>query len=68
VIHYTELVVGIRIPGPIDREWAGGLAAISVAQIRRDHAVLALKLFDWVKWCVPGEEADGRIQTTTGDK
>jgi len=42
VIHQPEMVVGIGVPRPVDRERPGGLAAIGVAQIRRDDAVLAL--------------------------
>ncbi len=34
VIHQTELVIGMRIPRPVDLERAGGLAAIGVAQVR----------------------------------
>ena len=53
VIHQTEMVVGVRIPRPVDLERAGGLAAVGVAQVRRDAAVLALELLDRV-------ERDGR--------
>ena len=44
VIHQPELVVGVGVPGPVDLERAGGLAAVGVAQVRRDAAVLALEL------------------------
>src|SRR5262249_21702269 len=68
VIHHAKLVIGVRVPRPVDLKRAGGLAAIGVAQVRCDAAVLVLELLDWVEWRVPGEEADGRVQTTTGDK
>ena len=68
VIHHAKLVVGIGVPGPIDCKRAGGLAAIGVAQIRRNHAFIAFKFFDWVERRVSGEEANGRIQTTAGDE
>ena len=43
------MVVGIGIPRPVDLERAGGLAAIGVAQVRRDAAVLSLELLDRVE-------------------
>jgi predicted NBD/HSP70 family sugar kinase len=49
VIHQAEMVVGVGIPGPVDLERAGGLAAVGVAQVRRDAAVLALELLDRVE-------------------
>ena len=49
VIHQAELVVGVGVPGPVDLERAGGLAAVGVAQVRRDAAVLALELLDRVE-------------------
>src|SRR5215470_9824676 len=44
VIHQSEMVIGKGIPRPIDLERAGGLTAISVAQVREDATVLALEL------------------------
>ena len=49
VIHQTELVVGVGVPGPVDLERAGGLAAVGIAQVRRDAAVLSLELLDRVE-------------------
>ena len=49
VIHQSEMVVGIGIPRPLDLERAGGLAAVGVAQVRRDAAILALELLDRVE-------------------
>ena len=49
MIHQAEMVVGVGIPRPVDLERAGGLAAIGVAQVRRDAAVLALELLDRVE-------------------
>jgi hypothetical protein len=43
-------VVGVCVPGPVDLERAGGLAAVGVAQVCRDTAVLVLELLD----CVDG--------------
>jgi len=53
VIHETEMVIGICIPRPFDLERAGGLAAVGVAQVRRDAAVLSLELLDRVKGIPP---------------
>ena len=66
VIHQAELVVGVRVPGPVDLERAGGLAAVGVAQIRRDHAVLALELLHRVEGVVR-EARDRRVQPAAGD-
>ena len=49
VIHQAEVVVGVGVPRPVDLERAGGLAAIGVAQVRRDAAVLALELLHGVE-------------------
>ena len=57
VIHQAELVVGVRVPGPVDLERAGGLAAVGVAQVHRDAAVLVLELLDRVERRAAGEEA-----------
>src|SRR5882724_4809245 len=68
VIHQAELVVGVRVPGPVDLQRAGGLAAVGVAQVHRDAAVLVLELLDRVERRVTGEEGDGRVQPTAGDE
>jgi hypothetical protein len=49
VIHQAEMVIGVGVPRPVDLEWAGGLAAVGVTQVRRDAAVLALELHDRVE-------------------
>jgi hypothetical protein len=49
MIHQAEVVVGERLPRPIDFYRTGGLAAGSVAQVRRDAAILPLELLDRVE-------------------
>ena len=66
VVHHAELVVGVGVPRPVDLERARGLAAIGVAQIRRDDAVFAFELFHRVKGMVR-EPRDRGIQPATGD-
>jgi hypothetical protein len=66
VIHEPEVVVGVGIPRAIDCERAGGLAAIGVAQIRRDHAMLALEFLHWVEGVVR-EARDRGVQPAAGD-
>src|SRR6266446_6154375 len=53
-------------PRAVDCEWAGGLAAIGVAQIRRDNAVLALELLHRVEGVVR-EARDRGVQPAAGD-
>jgi hypothetical protein len=43
------MVIGICIPRPVDLERARGVAAIGVAQVRRDEALRSLELLDRVK-------------------
>ena len=43
------MVIGIGVPRPVGLKRACGLAAIGVAQIRRDNAVFALELVQRVK-------------------
>src|SRR2546422_7358842 len=62
------MVIGIGIPRPIDLERAGGLAAIGVAHIREDAAVLSLELLDRIKWPAAFQAGDRRVQSPTGDK
>ena len=57
VVHQPELVVGIGVPRPVDLERARGLAAIGVAQVRRDAAVLVLELLERIERRVAGEKA-----------
>ena len=49
VIHQAELIVGIGVPRPVGLERTRGLAALGVAQIRRDHAELVLELVERVE-------------------
>jgi hypothetical protein len=49
MIHQAKLVVGMGIPGAIDLEGARGLAAIGIAQIGADTAVLVLELAERVE-------------------
>ena len=46
------MVVGKRVPRPVDLKRARGLAALGVAQIGRDNAKLPLELVEWVERCV----------------
>src|SRR5690242_15669321 len=62
------MVIGICIPRPVDLERAGGLAAIGVAQVRRDAAVLSLELLDGVKGTPAAQPGDRRIQSPAGDE
>jgi hypothetical protein len=39
MVHEAEVVVGIGVPRPVDLERSRGLAAGSVAQVRRDAAL-----------------------------
>jgi hypothetical protein len=49
MIHQAELVVGVGVPRPVDLDRAGGLAGGSVAQVRRDAAILSLELLNGVE-------------------
>src|SRR5439155_7814092 len=64
----TEMVIGICIPRPFDLERAGGLAAVGVAQVRRDAAVLSLELLDRVEGIAAGQAGDRRVQPPAGDE
>src|SRR5579872_5191924 len=66
MIHQAELVVGIGIPRPFDLDRASGLAGGSVAQVRRDAAILSLELLNGVEGRVTGEEGYGRVQSAAG--
>src|SRR3979490_1568915 len=60
------MVVSVSVPWAVDRERTGGLAAIGVAQVGRDDAVLALELVERVEG-VGREARDGRVQPAAGD-
>src|SRR5580704_447901 len=49
VIHQPEMVIGEGIPRLVDLKRAGGLTAISVAQVREHTTVLSLELVDRVE-------------------
>src|SRR5437867_5009661 len=62
------MVIGIGIPGPIDLERAGGLAAIGVAHVREDAAVFSLELLDCIKRSAAFQAGDRRVQSPAGDE
>src|SRR5262249_60272284 len=62
------MVVGERIPRPIDLQWSGGVAAVGVAEIGSDAAVLSLELLDRVERIAAMQAGDRRIQPSAGDE
>src|SRR6202047_2799103 len=66
MIHQADLVVGVGFPRPVDLDWAGGLAAGGVAQVRCNAAILSLELLNGVEGRVAGEEGDGGVQSPAG--
>src|SRR6266704_2466304 len=62
------MIFGICIPRPVDLERAGGLAAIGVAQVREDAAVLSLELLDRIKGPATEQAGDRRVQSPAGDE
>src|SRR5581483_7990850 len=58
VIHQAEVIIGIGIPGTVDLEGAGGLAAVGVAQVGEDAAVLSAELLDGVERATASEAGD----------
>jgi hypothetical protein len=66
MVHQPDVIVGVGVPRPVDLEWAGGLAAIGVAQIRRDDMVPALELLQRVEGVV-GKAGNRRVQPAAGD-
>jgi hypothetical protein len=58
-------VLGEVVEFELHLEWAGGLAALGVAQIRRDNAELLFELVEWVER-VGREPRDRRVQPTAG--
>src|SRR5262245_13255625 len=67
MIHHTKVVIGERIPWPVDLERAGGVAAVGVAQVARDATVLALEFRDRVERSA-GQTGDGRVQAAAGNE
>src|SRR6516162_1979749 len=66
VVDHAELVVGVGVPWSVDLERTGGLAAIGVAEVRRDNAVLALELLHRVKGVVR-KARNRRVESAAGD-
>jgi hypothetical protein len=62
------MVVRVCVPRPIDLERTGRLAAVCVAQVCGDAAVLALEFFDRVERRAPVEERNLRVQASAGDE
>src|SRR5437870_12863566 len=60
------MVIGVRVPWPVDLERAGRLAGIRIAQVRRDAAILALELSDRVKRV--RQAGDRRVQPAAGNQ
>src|SRR3989442_10875608 len=60
--------IAIGTPRPLALERAGGLAAVGVARVRRDAAVLSLELLDRVKRTAAGQAGDRRVQSPAGDE
>src|SRR5215469_308286 len=52
----------------MDLKGPGGVAAIGVAQVRRDAAIFSLELLDRVKGIALLEAGDRRVQSATGDE
>jgi hypothetical protein len=68
IIHQPELVIGVGVPWAIDLEGARRLAAIGVAEINADAAVLAFELVHGLERRIwRGQIRDGRIQPAAGD-
>src|SRR5215510_12217256 len=68
MIHQTDMIIGIGIPGSVDLERAGGLTAIGVAQIREDTAVLSLEFPYRVKGPAAVQAGDRRVQSPARDE
>ena len=60
------MVVGVGVPGPVDLQRASGLAAVGVAEVRREAAVLVLELLQGVEG-VGREARDRGVQPAAGD-
>src|SRR5262249_48383591 len=56
------------VPRPLDLEGTGRLAAVRVAQVRRDAAELALELFERVEGIAAMQAGDRRVQAAAGDE
>jgi hypothetical protein len=68
MIHQRKLIVGMRIPGPVDLERAAGLAGRGIAQVVSDAAVFVPKLLHGVEGrIVAGDPRDVRVQSAARD-
>src|SRR3979490_2686715 len=68
MIHQTEMVIGVGVPGTVDFERAGGLAVIGVAQVRGDASILCLELFDRVEGrTAAGQARDRSVQSSASN-
>ena len=67
VIHEAEVVVGVGVPGPVDLERAGGLAARRVTQVGRNAAILAFELVDGIERRVLHCPGDRGVLPAAGD-
>src|SRR5215467_1382524 len=61
------MIIGKGIPRTVGLDRAGGFAAIGVAQVRKDAAVLSLELLDRVEGA-GGQAGHPRVQSTAGDE
>ncbi len=69
MVHQAEMVVGVGIPGTVDLQRPRGPAAIGVAQVGGDAAVLGLELRDRIeRRAFAGEPRDRRVQSAAGDQ
>jgi len=66
MIHHAEMIVGIRIPRPVDLERARGLAGVGVPEVGRDAAILSLELLDRIEGI--GQPCDRRVQPAARDE
>ncbi len=64
MIHQAKLILGVRVPGSIDLHRAGRLAAIGIAQIRRDAAIFSAKLLHRVERRAVAEKVQCRVQSS----
>ncbi len=67
MIHQSELVVGIRIPWPVDLHWTVGTSTVGVPQIHRDASVLVAEDSHRVEGRFFRKIADCRIQSAAGN-
>jgi hypothetical protein len=61
------MVVGVRVPRTVDLQRPRGLAAIGVAEVGEDAAVLSLELLDRVEGA-RNQAGHPRVQSPAGDQ